>query len=105
MRVGTWVVAAGMAVGAVLAAAPAHAAGGPRYDAGTVYFNKTETAELTYVTGVRAVYATVTEPFARILADHTAEVMVKADSANVVGQCVRIGRGGAIGTYGGGYCE
>jgi hypothetical protein len=108
MRVATGLIAAGI----VMVAPPAQAAPaapGPHYTPGTVFFDKTESAELTYPAGVAAVQAVVATPFGRIIGQNTAEIMVKAGSANVVGQCVKITATGAIGTYGGndgdGFCQ
>ncbi|WP_436535242.1 hypothetical protein [Actinoplanes sp. HUAS TT8] len=98
----TMMIAAGIA-----AATPA--VSGPHYTPGTVYFNKTETAELTYPVGVAAVRAVTAEPFGRLVGANATEIMVKASSANVVGQCVKVTADGTIGTYGGndgdGYCQ
>ncbi|BCY10047.1 hypothetical protein [Actinoplanes sp. L3-i22] len=91
--------------GIVLTASPVWAGPGPHYTPGTVYFTKTESAELTYPAGVAAVQAVVAKPFDRLLGQNTAEIMVKASSANIVGQCVKITSTGVIGTYGGGTCQ
>ncbi|MFI1992913.1 hypothetical protein [Actinoplanes sp. NPDC020271] len=102
-------VAAALAAGMLITASPAQAASGPRYTPGTIYFNKTETAELTYPAGLAAVRTVAAAPFGRIIGNNAAEVMVKAGSANVVGQCVKITTAGVIGTYGGndgdGFCQ
>jgi hypothetical protein len=105
-------VAAGMAAGMMAAASPAQAASGPHYtwgqNTGTVYFNMKETAQLTYAGGVVAARAFTAEPYRRIIADHAAEIMVKAGAANTVGLCIKIKSTGLVGTYGGrdgdGYC-
>ncbi len=101
-----------VAAAAVTVASPALAASavpGPHYTPGTIYFNKTETAELTYPAGLAAVRAVTAAPFGDIVTRHATEIMVQAGSANMVGQCVKITSAGAIGTYGGndgdGYCQ
>ncbi|GAA2860470.1 hypothetical protein Acy02nite_56710 [Actinoplanes cyaneus] len=102
-------VVAVLAAGMMVVTSPAQAASAPHYRPGTIYFNKTETAQLTYLTGVAAVRSVAAAPFGRIIGDNAAEIMVRAGSANMVGQCVKITSMGAIGTYGGndgdGFCQ
>lgn len=101
--------AVAIAAAVVTGSTPVQAAAGPYYTPGTIYFSKTETAELTYPAGLAAVRAVTASPFKNLVAANATEVMVKASSANVAGQCVKISDTGAVGTYGGndgdGYCQ